>query len=209
MVVRSRLAVASAGECDPSRVLAERRRAMAVAGDVREHPAARRMAGLCERGRSDGIRALAGPPAADRGRVSSRGLWRAVGANRRGSAFRARLSLGERRARLRTRQLRLHVLGSHSRRRAASRGERLGCARSRWQRMGVDVDDFRSAAGLRTHGVLSRILGRLLRRSALRDEGGLTGDGARSGAPQLPQLVPARTIHTSTRSSARRRARAS
>ena len=45
--------------------------------------------------------------------------------------------------------------------------------------------------GLRADAVVSGVLGRLLRRRALRDEGRVAGDGARARAPRLPQLVPA------------------
>ena len=48
------------------------------------------------------------------------------------------------------------------------------------------------------------VLGGLLRREALRHEGRLARDGAGARAAQLPQLVPAGTIRTSTRSSGRR-----
>ena len=47
---------------------------LVLARHVREHPAARRVAGLCQRRGGGGVRALARPAAADRGRVSSRGV---------------------------------------------------------------------------------------------------------------------------------------
>ena len=46
----------------------------------------------------------------------------------------------------------------------ARRGQRLGCARSGGQRMGVDVHRIRGLPGVRGHGLVSRVLRRLLRR---------------------------------------------
>ena len=49
---------------------------------------------------------------------------------------------------------------------------------------------FAPLPGFRGDAVVSRVLGRLLRWPALRDERRLTGDGAGAGPPELPQLVP-------------------
>ena len=69
--------------------------------------------------------------------------------------------------------------------------ERVGRARPRRQRLGMDVDGLWSVPGLFADGVVSGVLGGLLRRSALRHEGGLARDRQRAPAPQLPQLVQA------------------
>ena len=87
---------------------------------------------------------------------------------------------------LRLRGLRIPVpVGSFPARR-----ERLGRARSRRQRLGVDVHGLRAVSGVRADGVLPAVLGRLLRRQALRAEGRLAGDAEGARPPQLPQLVP-------------------
>ena len=71
------------------------------------------------------------------------------------------------------------------------RRQRLGCPRSRRQRLGMDVDGVRAFPGLRADAVVSRVLGRLLRRPALRHEGCLAGDRRELVRRELPQLVPA------------------
>ena len=50
---------------------------------------------------------------------------------------------------------------------------------------------FGAVRRLRAAAVVSGVLGGLLRRRALRDEGRVAGDRARAGAPRVPQLVPA------------------
>ena len=54
----------------------------------------------------------------------------------------------------------------------------------------MDVDAVRALRGLRADAVVPRVLGRLLRRRSLRDEGGVAGYATRAGARELPQLVP-------------------
>ena len=113
-----------------------------------------------------GIRALGGLAIADGGRVPSRGLRYAAGR-------RARVSVGRRRPGAALRQLRFCALRSRAGRRASRRHERLGRRRLDRQRLGVDLDAVRAAARLRADGIVPAVLGRLLRRQALRDEGRL------------------------------------
>ena len=49
---------------------------------------------------------------------------------------------------------------------------------------------FRPFPGFEAERIVSRVLGGLLRRVALRDEGRVAGDGARTAAALVPQLVP-------------------
>ena len=58
------------------------------------------------------------------------------------------------------------------------------------QRLGVDLDGVRAVSRVRADARISGILGRLLRRAALRPEGRVAGDRPRAPAPQLPELVP-------------------
>src|SRR5207249_10200764 len=85
----------------------------------------------------------------------------------------------------------LSIVGADARGIVPRRRERVGRARSRRQRMGVDVDGLRAVSGLRPDAIVSGVFRRVLRRRALRDEGSVAGDRARAGPPQLPQLVPA------------------
>ena len=85
------------------------------------------------------------------------------------------------------------------------RRERVGRARSGRQRLGVDVDRVRAVPRLRADGVVSGVLGRLLRRPALRDEGRLARDGAASCCAAASATGSGRTIRTSTRGSGPRR----
>ena len=73
---------------------------------------------------------------------------------------------------------------------APGRRQRVGRARSGRQRLGVDLDGLRTVPRVRADGVVPGVLGRLLRRPALRHEGGVAGDRARADPPELPQLVP-------------------
>ena len=66
---------------------------------------------------------------------------------------------------------------------------------------------FAPFPGFQRDAVVSGVLGRLLRRRALRDEGRVAGDGARTAAADVPQLVPRRGIRTSMRPSAARPSR--
>ncbi len=58
------------------------------------------------------------------------------------------------------------------------------------QRMGVDGFGVPAVPGLPSHGVVSALLGGLLRRRTCRPEGGLSGDGCASREAVFPQLVP-------------------
>ena len=76
--------------------------------------------------------------------------------------------------------------------RARVRGRQpLGRARSRRQRVGMDVHGLRAVSRVRADGVVSGVLRRLLRRPALRHEGRVPGHGEGADPPELPQLVPA------------------
>ena len=106
------------------------------------HSAAAGVAGVRQLCRSRGVRALARSAPADRGRVSPRRIRDAV---RR----RAIVSVGRGGAGSDARQLRFRELGTGARRLASRRRERVGCSRSRRQRMGVDVDGVRSVSRIR------------------------------------------------------------
>ena len=67
----------------------------------------------------------------------------------------------------------------------------MGRARSGRQRVGVDLNGVWPVSGLSGDGVLPRVLGGFFRRSALRDEGGLSGDGEGTDPAKLSQLVSA------------------
>ena len=73
---------------------------------------------------------------------------------------------------------------------ATATGSAFGVPGSR-QRLGVDLDGVRAVAGLRAVSVLPRLLGRILRRAALRDERRVAADGGMHAAAEFPQLVPA------------------
>ncbi len=107
------------------------------------------------------------------------------------SGGRASLPMGRGGARVGARRPRHGVVGSPSGGQSSRGRQRLGDRRSRRQRLGMDVDGVRSAAGLHAPAVVSRVLRRLLRRRTRRDEGRLAGHGRRAGAAVLPQLVPA------------------
>ena len=77
----------------------------------------------------------------------------------------------------------------------------LGCRRSRRQRLGVDVDDLRAVPRLSRQPVVSGVLGGLLRRVALRDEGRVAGDRARAAASDASATGSGRAIRMSTRRS--------
>ena len=68
--------------------------------------------------------------------------------------------------------------------------ERVRRAGPRGKRMGVDGVAVPAVPGLPSHGVVSAILGGLLRRRPRRAEGGVSRDGRASREAQLPQLVP-------------------
>ena len=158
--------------------------ALVLARHVRADSAAAGVAGVCQPRRGVGVRAVARRAAADRGRVPARRVrlaGRASGAH----------PWGERRADGRARRVRLLELGSRA-------GRQPSAGRSAW---GVDdlvgngwewtSTTFAPFPGLRADAVVSGVLGRLLRRRALRHEGRVAGDGARAAAADLPQLVPA------------------
>ena len=169
---------------------------MALARDVREPAAAAGLAGLREPGRSLRVCPLERAPAADGGRVSPR---RVRHARRR----RAPIPVGRRGAGSEPRQLRFRRLGAGAGGLAARGRQRLGRARSRRQRLGVDVDGLRAVRRVCADAVLSGILRRLLRRPALRDEGRLSGHGAGAHPARASGTGSAPTIRTSTRSSGR------
>src|ERR1019366_1843841 len=68
--------------------------------------------------------------------------------------------------------------------------ERVRRARPHGERMGVDGVGVPAVPGLPSHGVVSAVLGGLLRRRPRRAEGGVSRDGPASREAQLPQLVP-------------------
>src|SRR6476660_4204143 len=57
--------------------------------------------------------------------------------------------------------------------------------------MGVDEHAVCTVSRLPANGFLPRVLGRLLRRRAFRDEGRIARDGARAAPADVPQLVSA------------------
>ena len=169
--------------------------AVVLARDVRADSAAAGLAGLRQPGGSVRLRALEGAPAADRSGVPPRRLRDPVGTERvypwgdappdptRGNfdfALWEPVPVGSR----------------------PGRRQRVGRPRSGRQRMGVDVDGLRS---------VRRVLRRWRRipeySADFFDGQHYVMKGARRRrrselrAPQLPQLVPRRTIRTSTRSS--------
>ena len=109
----------------------QRRRWLGLARHVRRDSAAARLARLRQPGGGCGVRALEGTPAADRGRVSPRRVWQP----RWGGA---RIPVGRRAAAAGARQFRFPVVGAGAGRRASGGRERVGRARSRRQRLGVD-----------------------------------------------------------------------
>ncbi len=114
-----------------SRSERQRRRCLGLARHVRRDSAAARLARLRQSGGGCGVRALEGTPAADRGRVSPRRVWQP---RWRG----ARIPVGRRAAAAGARQFRFPVVGAGAGRRASGGRERVGRARSRRQRLGVD-----------------------------------------------------------------------
>ena len=143
----SRLGMARGRAGRPSGVLGRRRSGsgadgVGLARHVRGHSAAARVAGLRQPGGGCGVRALEGTPAADRGRVSSRRVrqprWRG-----------ARVPVGRRAAAAGARQFRFPVVGAGAGRRASGGRERVGRARSRRQRLGVDRQRVRAVPRLR------------------------------------------------------------
>ena len=90
----------------------------------------------------------------------------------------------------RTRNLRLRCVGPRARRHEPGRPLGVGHRRPRRQRVGVDDDAVHAVCGLHRDAVLPQVLGRVLRRAALRHEGRLARDGARARPSKLPQLVP-------------------
>ena len=111
--------------------------------------------------------------------------------------------VGRRTAGAPARQLRIPALRSRAGRRASRRRERAGASRDLdRQRLGVDRDAVRPASRLRADGVVSAVLGRLLRRQALRHEGCVAGDAARTHPPQSSETGSTTTIRTCTQSSA-------
>ena len=164
------------------------RRSLVLARDVRAVAAAAGVAGLRQPGRSLGVRALARRAPADRSGVPARGL-------RHRRERRAAASVGRRRRR------RPRTACSISRAGIPSRPAAIRRARSAW---GVEdlvgngwewtSTPFAPFPGFRADGVVSGVLGRLLRRRALRDEGRVAGDRPRAAAADVPQLVPRRAI---------------
>ncbi len=121
-----------------------------LARHVREHPAAAGVAGLCEPGGSGGIRALAGPPAADaRPSIIAPPLARPAGAEREFPG-------APRAPRAGARQLRLRVVGpvpAGARPAGASAWGVHDLVGNGWEWTSIDV---RAVPGLRADGVVSR-----------------------------------------------------
>ena len=119
-------------------------RAMAVSQTLRAPAAGRRgrLARLREPRRGARLCALAGQAPAQRGRVPPRRLRRSLGSG-------AGLSVGRGGARRDARQLRLAVLGAHPGRRISGRRERVGRARARRRRMGMDGHAVRGISRIR------------------------------------------------------------
>ena len=117
---------------------------------------------------------------------------------------RARVPWGERAAGRDARQLRFRVAGSRfrpaSRPAGASAWGVHDLVGNGWEWTSTVFGPF---PGFEPMASYPGVLGRVLRRPALRDEGRVAGDGARTGAPQLPQLVPPQLSRTSTRRSER------
>src|SRR4029079_12978986 len=88
-------------------------------------------------------------------------------------------------------QLRPAPLGPDAGRRVSRGRQRVRGVRARQQRLGMDLDGVRTAARLPGVRVLSGLLGELLRRPSLRDEGRLVAHGGVHAAAHVPQLVPA------------------
>ena len=131
------------------------------------------VAGLCQPGGGLGLRAVEGPPPADRSGVPPR---RVRDPGRR----RARLSVGDAPPDATRGNFDFASWEPVTGRLAPGRRQRVGRARSRRQRLGMDIDDLRTVPGLRADGVVSGVLGRFFRRAALRHEGRLAGDRAAS-----------------------------
>ena len=146
--------------------------ALALARHVRRDAAAAGLAGLRQPGRSGGLRALDGRAAADRGRVPSRGVRHADGT-------RAPVPVGRRARRTRraatstSRRWDPVAVGTHPA--GASAWGVHDLVGNGWEWTSTLFAPF---PGFQPDGVVPRVLGRLLRRRARRDEGRLAGDGA-------------------------------
>ena len=116
--------------------------------------------------------------------------------------------VGRRRADAHARRLRFLELGSRSRRAAIPRARARGASRI-WSATAGNgrARAFAPFPGFQRDGVVSGVLGRLLRRRALRHEGRVAGDGARAAAADASATGSARAIRTSTRRSAARASR--
>ena len=166
-------------------VLGTSGRPVALARDVRAPPPPARLARLRESRRSTGVCDLARRTASNRGRVPESRLRLATPA--RGPSF----SLGRRPTRRLTGRVRLRELGTATGRHASRRPIGMGCRRPGRQRMGMDVHRVSPVSWFRRQPVISRVLGRLLRRIALRDEGRFSSNRTRAPSSDVPQLVPA------------------
>ena len=165
MVVRDGLGVERGRRGPASAVLGAPGGSLAMAGDVRDGAAAAGLAGVGHPGRGGRLRALEGGPPADRGRVPPRRL-------RDPRRRRAAPSVGRRAARRHARPLRFPGMGPGAGRLFPRRRERVGRARPRRQRLGVDLFGVRRVPGFRADGLVPGVLRRLLRRAALRHQGG-------------------------------------
>src|SRR5437667_7495122 len=99
--------------------------------------------------------------------------------------------MGRRAAQRRERQFRVRQLESCRRRLVPEGRERLGRARPRRQRLGMDVDAVRRLRRFSADAVVSAVLRRFLRRKTLRDEGGVARHASRAHPALVPELVQA------------------
>ena len=156
---------------------------LALARHVRSDAAAAGVAGVRQPRGGLGVRALARRAPADRGRVPARGV--------RHARRRARASVGRRRARRPSTACSTSPAGIRSRPAAIPAGASAwgveDLVGNGWEWTSTRV---RAVSRLPRDGVVSGVLGRLLRRRALRHEGRVAGDRARAAAADLPQLVP-------------------
>ena len=100
------------------------------------------------------------------------------------------------------RRLRFLQLGSRAGRQPSGGRERLGRRGSRRQRLGMDEHAVRAVSRVSRDGVVSGVLGRFLRRRALRHEGRVAGDGAASCCGRHSATGSAPAIRMSMRPSA-------
>ena len=111
----------------------------------------------------------------------------------------AGVSLGRRGAGRNARQLRFPALGSGAGRFVPGGRQRLGRARPRRQRLGMDVHPVRRLSRLRGHGLVSRVLRGLLRRRALRPSRGRRRPRRAASCAAASGTGSGRTIRTRTR----------